>query len=396
MKIAIVAPTPIPSRRANTIQVMKMAQALALNGHTVHLAAPVSHPTASSINQVISFPSWDELAKHYGLQREFPLEWIPARAGWRGYDYGLNSFRWARRQGADLLFTRLPQAAAIASQMNMPTILEVHDLPQGTLGPWLFRRFLRGRGSRRLVAITSALAEDLSTQFNAPPEEDNAEGHFQRKAFTIVLPDGVDLARYTSLPTPQAARRSLQPLLPDRFTAGYTGHFYTGRGMEIIFSLASRLPEITFLLAGGEPDEAARLRDQAGALNLPNLVITGFIPNAELPTYQAACDILLMPYQPHVSASSGGDISRYLSPMKVFEYMACKRAILSSDLPVLREVLNPRNSVLLHPQDLDSWTNAINTLLAQPAQRQNLAEQAWLDAKKYSWESRAQRILEGI
>jgi hypothetical protein len=34
MKIAIIAPTEIPARRANTLQVMKMAQALVVRGHT--------------------------------------------------------------------------------------------------------------------------------------------------------------------------------------------------------------------------------------------------------------------------------------------------------------------------------------------------------------------------
>ena len=264
------------------------------------------------------------------------------------------------------------------------------DLPQGTLGPRLFRLFLRGKGARRLVVITRALAEDLKARLNSPAAADDAH------AFTIILPDGVDLRRYADLPTPQAARRSLQPLLPDRFTAGYTGHLYAGRGMEAILALAGRLPEITFLLVGGEPDETAYVQDQARALNLANLVIAGFIPNAELPIYQAACEVLLMPYQARVSASSGGDISRYLSPMKVFEYMACKRAILSSDLPVLREVLNSNNAVLLDPQDLDAWAGAIRSLQADPVRRQSLAEQACREAVSYTWESRARRILEGI
>jgi glycosyltransferase involved in cell wall biosynthesis len=129
---------------------------------------------------------------------------------------------------------------------------------------------------------------------------------------------------------------------------------------------------------------------------LQNVIITGFVPNAELPLYQAACDVLLMPYQRHVAASSGGDIARYLSPMKLFEYMACGRAICSSDLPVLREVLSEEIAILLPPEDIDSWVAALRELRDNPDQRNSLANKAQQAAGRYSWDSRAQKILEGI
>ncbi len=392
MKIAMVAPTEIPSRHANTIQVMKMAQALALLGHDLRLAAPISDPSSSIPGEdpAPSLPSWDQLASHYGLQQEFPLTRLLSRPACRRYDYALHSLRWARRWDAELLYTRLPQIAAIASQLGFPTILEVHDLPQGTLGPRLFRRFLHGRGAHRLVSITYALAQDLHSRLGSPPASSGPG------AFTIIAPDGVDMSRYASLPSPPQARQSLQPPLPDRFTVGYTGHLYPGRGIELILILAARLPEIIFLLIGGEPGEASRLRAQAQALHLSNLQVIGFIPNAALPAYQAACDLLLMPYQRSVAASSGGDISRYLSPMKAFEYMATTRPILSSDLPVLREILNPDNALLLNPQDTDAWVSAIQSLQADPLRCQRLAAQARQDASQYTWETRALRILHGI
>ena len=90
-----------------------------------------------------------------------------------------------------------------------------------------------------------------------------------------------------------------------------------------------------FLIVGGEPQDVENLRQRVRVIGLKNVILTGFVPNARLPLYQAACDVLLMPYQRQVAASSGGDIARYLSPMKLFEYMACERPIISSDLPVL-------------------------------------------------------------
>jgi glycosyltransferase involved in cell wall biosynthesis len=101
-----------------------------------------------------------------------------------------------------------------------------------------------------------------------------------------------------------------------------------------------------------------------------------------------------MPYQQKVAASSGGDIARYLSPMKLFEYLACQRPIVSSNLAVLQEVLNPQNAILAPADDLAAWERAIQSLQRDSDLRDRLARQARQDAQRYTWEMRARRILE--
>jgi len=409
MNIAVIAPTEIPARRANTMQVMKMAQALVVLGHQVRLVAPgkspEEKPTTSALHNhemradKISLDEkdaiWRKLSSHYGIIHPFPIEWLPAAPRLRRYDYGLRAVQWARDWKAELIYTRLPQSAAIASSIGLATILEAHDLPQGHIGKWIFLRFYKGKGARRLVVITQALAMDISKKLRigcSPP-------------FTVIAPDGVDLERYSNLPEPTSARQALiqseganlEHCLPiERFTVGYTGHLYQGRGAKMLLELAARLPEFTFLIVGGEPKDVSHLQYIVNTSNIGNIILTGFIPNSELPQYQAACDVLIMPYQHRVSASSGGDISRYLSPMKLFEYMACERAIVSSDLPVLQEVLNPENAILLPSEDIISWAEAIRKLHYEPELRKKLAMQARQDASRYTWESRAKHILDGL
>jgi len=393
MKVAVVAPTSIPARRANTFQVMKMTQALVASGHTVRLAAPGWPPVDGEPGML-----WDNIAHHYGLQHAFPVEWLPAYPQLRRYDFAWRAVHWARGWGAEFFYTRLPQAAAFASSLGMKTILEMHDLPHGYMGPVLFRQFLRGRGARRLVLISRILQSELTARF----------GVHDSLPFTMVAPDGVDLARFANLASPEEARHTLlstfmryfnqseAAFLPERFTAGYTGHLYPGRGTQLILDIAERLGEINFLLVGGEAGDAASLWDQVKTRGVENVIPIGFVPNADLPWFQAACDVLLMPYQQRVEASSGGDIARFLSPMKMFEYMACGRAILSSDLPVLREVLSPTNAVLLPPGQIEGWVEALVELRNNPERRFALATQAQYDAKQYSWQVRATRILEGL
>lgn len=381
MKILIAAPTYLPARRANTIQVLKMAQGLADAGHAVHVIVPGNRPEDFH---------WDDLAHQYGLHVQFPVEWLPARPGLRRYDYAWSAVQKKRAVQADLIYTRLPQAAALASLLGVPVMYEVHDMPGGGAAN-LMQVFLNGPGRRRMVVITQALQRALQERF----------GMARLAGLSLVAADGVDLERYAGLPgSPLLARQELADQIAgmavDRFTAAYTGHLYAGRGIEIIAGMAAVLPEVQFLVVGGDPSDVAAWKQRAAGEGLSNLILTGYVPNADLPLYQAAGDVLLMPYQPQVAASSGGDIGRYLSPMKLFEYLACGRPILSSDLAVLREVLHPGNAVLLPPDTPSAWALALTSLQRNPVYAATLAAQARLDARGYTWQARAERILRGI
>jgi glycosyltransferase involved in cell wall biosynthesis len=153
------------------------------------------------------------------------------------------------------------------------------------------------------------------------------------------------------------------------------------------------MADVTFLLVGGEPADVSQVRNKIQQRGLTNVRLTGFVPNAKLPKYQAACNVLLMPYQQSVSASSGGDIAKYLSPMKLFEYMASARVILSSNLPVLQEVLNEKNAMLLPPDHPTAWIEGITAIRNTPDRFNHLSNQAKSDVLSYSWEARAQKIL---
>ena len=397
-RISLIAPTFLPSRRANTIQVMKMAEAFVELGKVVQVLVPetgrIEGADGSSRGQPAGFPpDWVGLAEHYGLAQPFDVHWLPA-AGWlRGYDFAMRALRRHQQWQGTLVFTRHPQTAALASLQGAPAILELHDLPAGLMGPNLLRLFLRGRGGLRTVVITHALSKGLRDRYRFPASSN----------FMLITPDAVDLRRYHDLPNPGAARKILSakedkplPLFPDRFTIGYTGHLYPGRGTGMIISLAERLPQYDFLVVGGAPDDFYRFQSEGQARGLKNLFPIGFVPNADLPLYQAACDVLLMPYQSVVSASSGGDIAGVLSPMKLFEYLASGRVILSSDLPVLREVLGRENAVLLPAGDLSAWETAIIELDSNEAKRAQLGAQARLDAENYTWIKRAGMVLKDL
>lgn len=373
MKIVSIATSKVPSTTANSLQVMKACQALVQLGHDLTLLLPgdVQHP-------------WDLLQDHYGLQARFAVEWLHSVPSFKRYDFSLAAVRRARSLKADIIYAWPPQAALFALVSGFPSILELHGDPEGRLGPLVFRLILQQKVPVRFLAITQALVDLLEHryQWNFSPSS------------MVVAPNGVDLERYSDLPDPESARQLLG--LPQGFTAAHTGHLYAGRGADLLFELAQRCPEVHFLWVGGTPDAVAYWKDKLQSSGVLNVTLTGFIANAELPFYQAAAEVLLMPYERHISGSSGGDSAAYASPMKMFEYMACGRVILSSDLPVIREVLNTQNAVLLPPEQVDAWDQALHQVQAHIHDWQPIARMAKDDVRRYTWTARALRALEGF
>ena len=371
MRIVSIAPSFIPSTTANSIQVVKATHALVQVGHQVTLLSPGENSTA-----------WEEIKRQYGLQVPFSIRWVPENLRFRRYDFAFKAIQLARRMNPDLIYTWMLQAAVLALWQGIPTILELHDRVTGRLGPWLFRRFWRNRAQKRLLTNTAALRSSLITEFDLT-------------AFTkeiLIAPNGVELERYQGLPAPKFARQQLN--LKEGFTAGYTGHFYAGRGMALMYNLAKALPEVNFLWVGGDPADVTRWRDRLRSEGLENMTLTGFVDNANLPMYQAAADVLLMPYGRKIAGSGGGDSAQVASPMKMFEYMAAGRAIVSSDLPVIHEILDECSAVFCQAGDLDAWQNTLVALRDNPKKREKLGKNAQNAVQAYTWRARAERALQ--
>lgn len=375
MLIACISASRVPSDTANSLQVMKTCQALSQLGHEVHLIVP---ETGQHDNDT-------DLAAFYGLKAHFWIEWLRSRSALHRYDLAVESVHKARKLKADFTYVWFLQAGLASVLAHLPVIIELHGPPEGTFGPSLFRLFLKVSGRKKMLPITHALARQLDERYQL---DRSYPGLVQ------VSPNGVDLERYTSLPEPGSARAQLG--LSPKLTVGYTGHMYLGRGMSLLLELARRFPQVNFLWVGGGPADVKTWNERLAGSNIMNVILTGFIPNCQLPLYQAAADILLMPYERSISGSSGGDSSSYASPMKMFEYMASRRPIISSDLPVIREVLNLSNAVLCPAGDNEAWSEALAGLMFNEAKRKSLADQAWQDIQGYSWMERARKALQAF
>ena len=374
MRILAITNSRIPSLTANSIQAMKVCDALSQLGNDVRLIAPAEAGPAG----------WHQLASHYGLKHQFQVEWRPSARVLRRLDFVWYAQSAAGGLKPDLIYTWLPQSAVLGLRRGFPIILEMHADVAGRFGAWWLRRFWSTPGRKRLLVTTLALRQALERSTDVTFPSDQVQ----------IAPNGVDLERFRDLPEPADARRELG--LPECLTAGFTGHFYEGRGMDLLQRLAHELPDVSFLWVGGTPDAVNEWRLKLQATRTTNVVLTGFIENSRLPLYQAAADVLLMPYSLSISSSSGQEIAEVINPMKMFEYMAARRAILTADLASIREVLDETTAAFCIPGDVGSWKAGLEALLSNDERRAGLALHARHAAEQHTWQRRAERALVGF
>ena len=375
MRILFPSLSRFPSTRAPAVQVANMAQALAELGHEVRLIIPTGDrgPDATP-------PTPDAMTALFGFRPAFEVTTL-SRTIHRGQSY-LHAARIARTAGrwpADLLFSRNLRACLAPALRGVPTVFEAHTVTSltGRQDRWTLDRLLGAPGFRGIVAISAGLGEDLSTVLGVPPGSIHV-AH--------------DAVRITDVPPVRAGRAA-----SDRIVLGYTGSMFPGRGVELLVAVADRDPRVELHLVGG-PEETARAWAEAAPTALADgrIVIHGQVSPARARELQRSADVLAAPFANRVLTDSGVDSSRWMSPMKVAEYMASGRPIVTSDLPVLREVLRPEvDALMVPPEDVDAFAAAVGRIADDPALGERLAGSALERAQHdLTWSLRAQRILE--
>jgi glycosyltransferase involved in cell wall biosynthesis len=273
------------------------------------------------------------------------------------------------------LITRSPKAAYFAAILGIDTLLELHAPPQGTLR--YVRDLSRLREFRGLIVITHALREEVIRYI---PEVTNK---------IWIVPDAADEPKSVGRIFP------LRYVPHANFHVGYVGHLYSGKGLELIVDIAAQLPDVAFHVLGGDSDDIRRWEKRNSGRS--NIVFYGHRPHAEVPMFLKSVDVAIAPFQRKVFARGNTlDIGRWMSPLKIFEYMANAKPIVTSDVAVLREVLKDgQTALLIDPNNIDAWVSAIQMLRADPELRANLGRAAKREfEEKFTWSKRAERILE--
>ncbi|MFK7969972.1 MAG: glycosyltransferase family 4 protein [Bacteroidia bacterium] len=394
MRIATITSGHIPSAWAHSINFVRQASAFQRIGHDVTVYSVLREQESAAVEG-------EDLSEFYGIEAvKFAFE---KEAGWQYYIerplvqklfFGFQKVskqrffplskgqkRIAKRvaeSNIDMVYCRCFDVVPELVRQKVPVVFESHNLKISPQRP-IVKQILALADSEYLggLVVLSKPVKAVWESFGFPAHKIH------------VMPTGVNLLRYApdQLEGKRSSIRASLGWTEQDYVAAYTGHLYRGRGMEYILEAARQTPEIKYLIVGGRPDDVAYYQEMGK--ELANVHFTGLVPNGEVPAFTEAADVLLMPY------TRDTPTWRQMSPVKLYEYMAAGRPIISTDLPPLLEALDAEEEALFVPEkDGKALVEAILRLQAEPELARKLSENNLVSVTKHSLAARAQRIVE--
>ncbi|MCC7035508.1 MAG: glycosyltransferase family 4 protein [Acidobacteria bacterium] len=388
------------STEAACIQQGYIAAGLSARGHQLTFVAPRGLDEvecASDLDRVTTVPrtwsagAWFETASRsaWRVQRRVGVPYLNVFSTLRRFDACLRCL-----PGHDVVHERngLYNAgvAMACRRLGLPFVLffdadqiAEHDFmgrPVTGLLRWRARQLLRYnlRTARCVICVSDPARAGLLDRWRVPPEK------------VVVLPNGVDTERFQPAPDLQPVVRAELGVEPGPVVI-FVGNFYEWHDIDTLLDafagVLRALPGARLLLVGDGPTRDAMQR-RASALGLDGATrFVGAVPHAAVPRLIAAADVAVAPVPP-MSCES------WLSPMKLFEYMASGVAIVATRAGQLAAVVqDDGNGLLVPPGDAPAMGAAIIRLLEDPALRARLGTQARQEAvEQHSWDRYVTRL----
>ncbi len=368
VKLLYIFPEEFTGRFAREYHVYRLAESLAASGCDVTLVAAPSDRLATE----------EQLRSHFGGSRSERLKVIWLKRGISLGPWTIRSSEWFYRQLDKIIARFKPDGAytmhvkaadAIRKrQPSLPLVFEAHEIfadtyPEDSAKHRSLIEIERGIYAHvcGAVAISSYLGECLKTRFN-----------FQ--APMRVQHDGID---ETMLLDSSA--------YPDRRELIYTGSLQPWKGVPVAVEAMRLLPEFHLTLIGGEGESLEKLKRRAPA----NVTFLGQLTRKALLPHLRRANIGLMPnlLEPRSAL--------YTFPLKLLEYSAAGKGIVSSQIPIFDQ-LDLKAWVNLAPSgSVEALAAAVRFLSERGIDRG--AAQTW--ARQFLWENQGlamKRFLEPL
>jgi len=381
MKILYCFPVEFPNGRANAMQI----------AHTCHALAKAGAEVSLYVGE-LSRASAEDCMASYGLDLPDALSVCPVRSPswarthkrWDRFIYNARLRRICRRLGKRddaFVYTRSRRGVDL-----------LRGMPRGKTGPvriFEMHRLLyqeaqdHRRSPRRvkklrnleaavygkvdgIVCISNGIKRDLTEEFNP-------------SCPVRVIPSG-------------AVKRDPRPVAKD-IDVLYCGQLRSQKGADIAVQAMRWLPGRRLTMVGGHTEnQLAHTRQFASDLELSDRIdFVGFVSHSEVPKYLDRAKVGVVPAPG--GYTTRGD--RYTSPMKLIEYMMNGLAVVASDLPSIREVVEDGvTGRLVPPNNPRALADGIRSVLEDEAAGRQMGERARELAQEFTWERRAQKILE--
>ncbi len=376
--IAMISSERFPHHNTNTQQVIKNLNGLHQIGMDVELIIP---------GNIQSFfnPKYDQakaIAEYYNVSKDLKikvLKTVPT-SGLKLEKFFHSFFAtlyatFSNRY--DLIYSRNKFAVLLAFFLGKKIMFETYRR-LGDESPRLMK--WAGRKSRSNKFIGMVLHSNVAA-------ESMLRAGFSKEKL-LVLHNGVDNSDMLPILSKMEARQKLNLDVNAKYVV-YTGNMQKNKCIESLVDIAAHLPDLTFLLVGGKPEDIARLTAYCEAKNVKNVLLVERLPINEVSPYLYAADALIIP---PVSAPME-KFGRTVLPFKLFPYLAAGRPIIAPNLADIRELIqHGKSGLLVNPDDAAQNAEAIRALFSDERMQEKLAANAAETSRSLTWEARAEKF----
>lgn len=350
-KINYISELFLPSKSAYSIQVMKMCNELSRRKN--HVELHVLNVFKKNVHT------------RYNCEKKFKI--ISHKINYNNFlnriFYSLKILFYFRKS-QDIFYCRSIITGIFLAYINKKVIIELHHELKGFTSI-LFNKSKNLNFFKKIKFVF--ITKNLKKFYNLTNS-------------SLVAGDAVDLLNF----------KKVKKFKKKNNTCVYTGSLAKGKGLEIILKVAKLLPEINFHIYG---DFSNSHFSESDLKKFKNIKFLGFIDYKNIPNILNKYYLYLMPYQKKVYVRSNNiEVGKFMSPMKLFEYMAADGVIIASNLKVYDHILNYKNSILIRNNSIKDWEKKIKYYFKNIFKFKYLSKNASKNVKNYTWEKRINKL----
>jgi len=298
-----------------------------------------------------------------------------------------------RGEKPDLFYQRfdgtlfLSPAVLFSKLYNIPLVMEVNGImvDEASLknSPKLYTYMLKFcekiyySRAYKIIAVTEGLKEEITKLYNIPEEKVTVIGNGVNTEVFKPLLDSFDLKKKYGL--------------TGKKIVTFVGVLEPWQGLEYLVESAKKVlenkPDVVFLIIGNGPLKKILIKKARDMKIEENFVFTGSVPYEEVPIYINMSDMCVAPFILKRNDKIG------ISPLKIYEYMACGKAIVCSKIKNLHFLDEIKAGILVEPENPHQISEAILKLLDNEKLRNEMGKRGREETvNNYSWDSIAKRV----
>ena len=299
----------------------------------------------------------------------------------------------AKQEKAELIHAHTPYRVGLpalraARKLKLPFVYEMRGMWEETAvanGRWMpngpaYRRFQKYetkvlRSADAVVCISETLKQE-------------AISRGVDEAKITVVTNAVDESTINQSTKHELFDEVSDLLNRDKSTKviGYIGSLREMEGVDLTAEATAKLSSkghnVRFFVLSSNSGQT-ELKDYCDKLGLgDNAVIAGPVPHDSVAQFYDLIDIFVV-------SRPNSRVTRLVTPLKPFEAMAMKKAVVASKLPALEEIIDDGNTGLLyHADDVDSLVEIIERVLSDDELINSLGDNAhkWIIENR-TWQS---------